>query len=396
MDWSPQQQSALAAVAKWRKNRAQQVFRLFGFAGSGKTTMAREFAAGEEGITLFGSFTGKAALVMRQKGCSGAMTLHRMMYLPKERGTSRLRELTGEYEAAKNEADRERLQRLIEDEKRALKRPLFGINPEAPATEADLIIVDEVSMCDDRMADDLQSFGVQLLVLGDPAQLPPVGGEGAFIREDPDVLLTEIHRQAEGSPIIRMANIVRNGGRLDLGEYGPGCSVIPKGMKIQEVAERFDQVIVGRNKTRRAVNHRIRTEVLGRKSHLPEPEDKLICLKNNHMQGLLNGSQWVVSAVEELDEDKIQLDITAFEDDTQTKEVIAHRHIFEDREIPHWDRRQADEFDFGYAITCHKAQGSQWDDVLVVDESGVFRENAQRWLYTAVTRAAETVTVVKM
>jgi exodeoxyribonuclease-5 len=56
--------------------------------------------------------------------------------------------------------------------------------------------------------------------------------------------------------------------------------------------------------------------------------------------------------------------------------------------------RSYDEFDYGYVLTVHKAQGSQWDDVVLFDESGVFAESRQRWLYTGVTRAAQRLTVV--
>jgi len=57
-------------------------------------------------------------------------------------------------------------------------------------------------------------------------------------------------------------------------------------------------------------------------------------------------------------------------------------------------RKRFDEFDFGYVLTVHKAQGSQWDDVVLFDESGAFSDNRERWLYTGVTRAAKRLTVV--
>ena len=58
-------------------------------------------------------------------------------------------------------------------------------------------------------------------------------------------------------------------------------------------------------------------------------------------------------------------------------------------------RRESDEFDYGYALTVHKAQGSQWDDVLLFDESYAFREHRARWLYTGLTRAAKRLTIVR-
>ena len=62
---------------------------------------------------------------------------------------------------------------------------------------------------------------------------------------------------------------------------------------------------------------------------------------------------------------------------------------------PFWKNLQgSQEFYWGWIISCHKSQGSQWDNVYVVDESHVFRENKNKWLYTAITRAANSVTIV--
>jgi exodeoxyribonuclease-5 len=58
-------------------------------------------------------------------------------------------------------------------------------------------------------------------------------------------------------------------------------------------------------------------------------------------------------------------------------------------------QKGVEEFDYAYALTVHKAQGSQWDDVLLFDQSHVFRKNRYRWFYTAITRAAKTITIVR-
>ena len=83
--FTPHQDAALKAVAAWLKARpgsrgTPQVFRLFGYAGTGKTTLARHLAEGVDGRVVFGAFTGKAALVMRRKGCADASTIHSMIY----------------------------------------------------------------------------------------------------------------------------------------------------------------------------------------------------------------------------------------------------------------------------------------------------------------------------
>ena len=148
-------------------NGTPQVFRLFGYAGTGKTTLARHFAEHADGEVKFAAFTGKAASVMRGKGCKGASTIHSLIYRARESGE---------------------------------EIPSFDLWDEAPASKAELIVIDECSMVDAELGRDLLSFGVPLLVLGDPAQLPPIQGGGFFTEAEPDVMLTEVHRQARRRP----------------------------------------------------------------------------------------------------------------------------------------------------------------------------------------------------
>ena len=180
-EWSPEQAQAIDAVGRWLKNGEPQVFRLFGYAGVGKTTLARHIAEGARGDTAFAAFTGKAALVMRSKGCAGATTIHALIYRASEGAEG---------------------------------APTFTLNAEGPASRAGLIVIDECSMVDAELARDLLSFGKPILVLGDPFQLPPVKGGGYFTEHPPDVMLTQIHRQAHDNPIIRLSEVVRSGGEL--------------------------------------------------------------------------------------------------------------------------------------------------------------------------------------
>ncbi len=182
--WSPEQAAALDKVGLWLKRGDQPVFRLFGYAGVGKTTLARHVAEHASGKALFAAFTGKAALVLRSKGCYGASTIHSLIY----------------------NAD--------EDKNGA---PRFTLNKDGMASRASLIVIDECSMVDEELGRDLLSFGKPILVLGDPAQLPPVKGGGFFTEAEPDVMLTEIHRQAADNPIIRLSQIIRTGGEVDYG-----------------------------------------------------------------------------------------------------------------------------------------------------------------------------------
>jgi exodeoxyribonuclease-5 len=170
--------------------------------------------------------------------------------------------------------------------------------------------------------------------------------------------------------------------------------VVPWGSVDPAAALGFEQIIVGRNKTRKATNLRIRG-LKGFLDPLPVAGDRVICLRNNHDVGLLNGSIWQV--VERAGTDDI-LDLI-IKDENGEMGVPVWRHHFVDStyeptQLSFWERQEAEEFDYGYAVTCHKAQGSEWDSVLVFDESGAFRADAARWLYTAVTRASKTLTLV--
>ena len=398
--WGPQQKEALSAVSKWleslaRGSDSRQCFYLGGYAGSGKTTLAREFAlSGLAGHVEFAAFTGKAALVLRKAGCPEARTIHSLIYTPTSKSKQNLLDLQEEYgQLSEDDPKRDEIHEAIDAEKLNLKRPSFTLNLASPIKDASLVIIDEVSMVDIQMGTDLCSFGVPILVLGDPAQLPPVAkSQGYFTRNDPDFMLTEIHRQAADSPVLRLATAVRSGRGLELGEYGTSRVLPPKALSAEE-AMRFDQTIVGKNETRRAINARIR-KLMGRKGELPEVGDRLICLRNDRETGLLNGSFWTVLDCVVVDDDKLNMIIEDVDNTASRLVVTAHRHHFEGRELPWFDSRNAHEFDYGYAITCHKAQGSQWPNVLVYDQSWIAREHKRKWLYTALTRASESVTVV--
>ena len=128
---------------------------------------------------------------------------------------------------------------------------------------------------------------------------------------------------------------------------------------------------------------------------LPVEGDKLVCLHNNHDKGLLNGAIWHVNDIGQISDDRVYMTVIP-EDGEYTQEVDAHAALFEGKEV-HWtEKRDAEQFDYGYALTVHKSQGSQWDNVLLFDESYCFKKDRWRWLYTGITRAAEKVTVVRM
>jgi len=375
MKFSPQQDEALKAVSRWLREGRSQIFRLFGYAGTGKTTLARYFAEHVDGDVQFAAFTGKAAQVLRSKGAMNARTIHSLIYRPR-----------GEEE--------------VEDETtgRTTMSPTFSLNRQSPVAKAKLVIIDECSMVDEELGRDLMSFGTPILVLGDPGQLPPISGGGFFTEHEPDYLLTEIHRQARDNPIIRLALDVREGREFMYGDYG-AAQVISRREVTSETVLKADQVLIGTNRTRRRYNQRLR-ELKGFTSHLPQAGDKLVCLRNEPSKGLLNGSLWKVMTVSrETVKPGINLLVSPEEDDPDrgVAKIKLLKAAFEDPEadIPWQTKKRYNDFDFGYALTVHKAQGSQWDEVVLFDESFAFRDTRQRWLYTGITRAAERLTIVR-
>ncbi|HVK91850.1 MAG TPA: ATP-dependent RecD-like DNA helicase [Mycoplana sp.] len=362
--FTPHQDAALTAAANWLKGARGRasIFRLFGYAGTGKTTLVKHIAEGVDGKVLFAAFTGKAACVMRSKGCHSASTIHSLIYRARESGE---------------------------------ETPSFELWNDAPASKAKLIIIDECSMVDAELARDLMSFGVPLLVLGDPAQRPPISGGGFFTDAEPDAMLTEVHRQAQDDPIVRLSMEIRAGNPLTQGQYGETQVVRRDALDPKRVLD-ADQVLVGRNVTRRAYNARLR-ERRGFADALPMAGDKLVCLRNNRRKGLFNGGLWMVKERPKPRRQIIRMHLKPDEDlGERLIKVSVRPECFTGAiEEFDWPQRKAyDEFDFGYVLTVHKAQGSQWDDVVLFDESGAFPDNRDRWLYTGVTRAAKRLTIV--
>lgn len=418
MDWSPQQDRALRDCAQWLRSRTSgQVYYLAGFAGTGKTTLAKHLVGTEApGRWLFASFTGKASHVLRQKGCDGATTIHSLIYRPN--GESLANELkildlkiSSLIARIDKFAEKEALAMELQGQLNKLtkmrrelssdNRPRFALWANSPLADfgVDGIVVDEVSMVDERLGKDLESFGKKILVLGDPAQLPPIGSGGYYTKRTPDTMLTEVHRHAKESGILRLATLIREGGKLSDFSSTVDAEVVSS-ISREDLAMAVlgtDQVLVGLNETRRAMNRRHR-ELLGRTDPCPVFGDRLVCLRNDHDIGIFNGSQWkVVESDCDLDFKSAMLEITS-EDDNRILEVESWLHHMlgcpqelEDEDV---ERRSMAEFDWSYSLTVHKAQGSQWNDVVLFDQSKSFRGDARRWLYTGATRAAKRLMIV--
>lgn len=420
MQFAPQQVDAINKITDWFQSDSQ-VFRLFGYAGTGKTTLARHIVD-QLGVTaLFAAFTGKAAYVLRSKGCDGASTIHSLIYSPQEKVRAKLNELESLLAAEEDPDEREMLARAIKVEEDRLATPDFILREDSPLDGAPLLVLDEVSMVGTRIAADLLSFGCKILCLGDPAQLPPVDGGGYFINAPADHLLTDIHRSALDSPVTRLATSVRQSppGDRTLGMPGmDGDSGRCNAITADQLAG-FDQVLVGTNKTRWQAIHLLRA-LHGLTGTLPIPGDRIIGLANSAEANIFNGQQLTVLDTKPVEPGADRITLTVVDDAGNQRLLTTWTAGFSgiegEKQAKREGRGTVAAATFAQAITCHKSQGSQWDNVLVVDESWIFaRAEAselmraghdpsaagaaghiagQRWLYTAITRAAQRVVVI--
>jgi exodeoxyribonuclease-5 len=292
-------------------------------------------------------------------------------------------------------------------ELKIMKRPRFALNPDSDVRDCQLLVLDEVSMVGSDMAADVLSFGKPVLVFGDPGQLPPIKGEGAFTDVTPDVMLTEIHRQAAESAIIRLATMARTHQQIPYGMHDQYVWKMSRNDVMPAQLLRGGQVICGRNATRLTLNNAMRREA-GFSGNLPTGSaEKIICLKNDNQRGLINGMFVELDDVSELIDWPDQktgevhqycsAKVTSVDDGIVIGSELAiypghfldHTEYDKDRLDRDWKfRKGLVEVTYGWAITCHKAQGSAWENVIIWDDHlGRTKEDRARWLYTAITRA---------
>jgi len=358
------QEEAFAKVRYWLEHDRRTVFKLFGGAGTGKTSMARIFVEGLD--ARFAAYTGKAAYRLRQVGCTQATTLHRLLYTP-----------------------------MGKDKNGALQ---FKYDPAAALRKLDVLVVDEASMLGPKIAADIVKSCKKVLVLGDPFQLPPVDGASTWMR-DPDHTLEYVHRQADGSPILDQATELRQTGKIRIRNAttaGGRVGLVPNGKELS-CMQYCEQLLVGTNATRKYYNDQARRLRGFRVPHIVDG-DRVVCTKNNHKMGVFNGSLWDVEDASSVKRNGYQSVILRSCDDPEhVVESMTHSRVF--METGEKVAELNDKFLYlipGYALTVHKAQGSQWDKVMVLDQSHVFRDDSARWLYTAMTRAARELWVAPM
>jgi exodeoxyribonuclease-5 len=348
LDFSTDQQAALDAILDWRARGPRgddQVLTLGGFAGTGKTTVIAYLAETWQGVAV-AAFCGKAAHVLRSKGVD-ATTIHSLIYVPVKAagGATRFRK----------------------------RRSLDGVWT---------LIIDEASMIDHVLHADLLSFGLPVLFVGDHGQLEPIGTNPGLMA-DPRLRLETIHRQARGNPILRLATAFREGRSVPRWEDPRGRLRVLGRDEFDSLVSPDVQIICGFNKTRHGVNARVR-RMLGLDRELVAPGEKLICLRNNKAWGIFNGQQVTVLGVAH--EGRRTIDLEVETDDGRSFMLPALRQQFGCDPMKDFRSQKVALLDYGYCLTAHKAQGSEWDEVLVLEE--VSRSwDPRRWRYTAATRA---------
>ena len=386
-----QEQGLKIAIERYNNHEPYTV--IAGYAGVGKSTLIRfiiaELNLPREQVAYI-AYTGKAAQVLRNKGCPNAMTAHRLLYKshPRDDGTF-------------------------------IHIPVDTLAPYK------LIVVDEISMLPKRMWEQLLYYHVHVIALGDPGQLPPVAAENNGALEHPHVFLDEVMRQAAESEIIQLTMDIRAGNPL---KYNLGNEVrVVSREELLKPGFLFwgDQIICGKNDTRRYINHKMR-ESYWKDQYQDEPivGDKLICLRNdwevinetsdalvNGLTGTLVNIRYAETGAE-INPWMERTPIIDFQPDIEgtaafygieadykllmTGETTVTRGYNSNwKKIP--KAYHPHEFDYGYAITCHKSQGSEFDKVIVLEEflKSESREDHIRWLYTAATRASQKLIIVK-
>lgn len=393
MELTIKQELGLKEILNRYKNKEKYVV-ISGFAGSGKSTLVK-FAIAALDIApkkvAYATYTGKAAEVLRKKGNEGACTLHRLLYnhIPKSNGG------------------------FIRVPKKTL--------------EVEVVVVDEVSMVPKTMIDMLLRHNIYVIFLGDPFQLPQIDkNEANDLLDHPHVFLDEIMRQAAESEIIQLSMKIRNRDKIDF-MNGKEVIVMPRKQLTTGCLTWADQILVATNATRHSINNQMR-QILGYEG-LPQDGERMICLKNywddlnDDGDSLVNGTTGIIRNPFEnfrmipryiktsnptipIIQGEFYADgsDTPFSSIEMDKKMIMEGEPFLDWKTSYQLGKLAykmgdirpREFAFAYAITCHKAQGSEWDKVLTIEENFPFdRIEHARWLYTAVTRAAEKKVLVR-
>lgn len=386
MELTEGQKKAIKKAKPWYNNQTKQVFEIAGPAGTGKTTiifmLASELGLDVDKEVLFCAYVGKAALNMRMHGIK-AKTIHSAMY-----------DLVESKQKMDDDGNI-----IIDNNKMIFRKKEFLDH------NIKLIYIDEGSMIDEKMRDDILSFGIPVIVTGDLNQLPPVFGKSGFL-QNPDVILSEIMRQKKDDPIIYLSYLARTSKPIPYGRYGKRCFVISQDQITDKMLSLSDIIICGKNDTREKLNNHIRQNILGIKSKLPIQGDRLICRKNNWLLNLddislINGlSGKCVNNIDlrSFNGKSFRMD---FQPDFIENAYFSNIEVdYEFLNTPCSSNKRVSEFngnkfEYGYSITTHLSQGSQYNKVLFYYEKIGDKNIQMRQLYTGITRAKDMLILVK-
>jgi len=403
MQFSSDQESAISSVLDWYNTQQRKPYlTLGGYAGTGKTTVVAEIRE-RLPVTVriaYCAYTGKAVSVLRNKllgkKCiykdDSISTIHSLIYKPIMQGD----EIVG-----------------------WAKEPLI---------ECDLIIVDESSMVSKDIFEDLLSYGKPILCIGDHGQLPPVSNDDFNLMSNPEIRLEKIHRfdSSDESPLLKLSVMAREEGEIPYGEYGDGVLKIhpndPKLTNFVKLMGDFSNsfCICGFNESRVKMNKKFRAW-LGKPEN-PAVGDRIICLKNNKKATDLPIFNGMTGTITYKFSDSRYYDIKCkFDGENDLYSGLIDREQFNNiklckpkfyykTDIIGWKKQNSvgdfftvnnnisrskekiylDNFDYAYAVTCHKSQGSEMENVMVIEQRCSYwceGDMWRRWLYTAVTRS---------
>ena len=412
--FSPQQQLALNDIRKWYNNEKTRPYILNGYAGTGKTTIARyiyDYIDCLPKQIIYVAYTGKAASNLRKKGCDGATTIHKLLYNPVTQSKEELDLLIKRYEELLEYDPHEKWdetksvkRKMIAEEKR-VSEVNFEFQPDLERIESSkIIIVDESSMLNEKIAHDLRKTGLPIIYCGDPFQLPPVKGTSPISTIKPDYMLTEVHRQGLNSPVLRFATDLRNNKITSLSSKIEGAGdnvleIIRRNKVDYNFYNSHDQIICGYNRTRYEYNQKMRNKKIEEGIVTPIENlvfgvnDKIMFRTNDYENNIFNGMQGVFKNGKEDEKKKNYLKADGLADSTEFSDYEVYDGYAHSGKPPFNAPRFSQCLDHGYAITCHKSQGSEWPSVIIINEP-VWGNDPKRWLYTAVTRAQNRCTIV--
>lgn len=399
------QRRVLAAITAWYRAGGYPPLTLGGLAGTGKTTLAALLPdVLPDACIAFTAFTGKAVSVLRRRlpasvAADQVSTLHRLLYRAHE-----VTSCTESGDLVKGNVTqcRSHIGRPFQC---ALRSQVSFTPAPDPLNGFHLVVADEASMIPEQLWRDLTCYGVPVLAIGDHGQLPPV--RSSFnLMANPALRLEVIHRQAAADPsgaaILNVARWAREHGHVPHGWYGPDVMKLPaadhqagRGGLHPAAA---DLVICATNRER--ARHNQLTRAWHGRHGAPQPGDAVICLRNNYAEGLYNGQRGTIldahPSPDVGDEEAFSAVIQLEDLEAPWAGAVALRPFGNPAfQPPSVRERSIALFDFGYAVTCHKAQGSQAASVLVIEEGwpAPGTQERSRWLYTAVTRAEKALTI---